>query len=171
MFCSKCGNKLDDDAVFCSACGNKVASNQNVNTQQQTDNATQQSVYTQQANQQTNQYYSYGQGVPYGNQQTVNYQTYQVSYGNSPLEELRKKLQIDMIIWIVVASIQAILAVYFFYNGNDIVIVLSQRFCRELLHKRNCTCNCFSVELCKLIQDKQYAYKNSDSANRNCRRI
>ena len=44
MFCSKCGNKLDEDAVFCSACGNKVASNQNVNTQQQTDNATQQSV-------------------------------------------------------------------------------------------------------------------------------
>lgn len=117
MFCSKCGNKLDEDAVFCSACGNKVASNQNVNTQQQTDNATQQSVYTQQANQQTNQSYSYGQGVPYGNQQTVNYQTYQVSYGNSPLEELRKKLQIDMIIWIVVASIQAILAVYFFITG------------------------------------------------------
>ncbi|WP_366515315.1 zinc-ribbon domain-containing protein [Ruminococcus sp.] len=27
MFCSKCGNKLDDGAVFCSACGNKVASN------------------------------------------------------------------------------------------------------------------------------------------------
>lgn len=117
MFCSKCGNKLDDDAVFCSACGNKVANNQNVNTQQQTNNTTQQSVYTQQTNQQTNQSYSYGQGIPYGNQQTVNYQTYQVSYGNSPLEELRKKLQIDMIIWIVVASIQAILAVYFFITG------------------------------------------------------
>ena len=24
MFCSKCGNQLDDGAVFCSKCGNKV---------------------------------------------------------------------------------------------------------------------------------------------------
>lgn len=144
MFCSKCGNKLDDDAVFCSACGNKVASNQNVNTQQQTDNATQQSVYTQQANQQSNQSYSYGQGVPYGNQQNVNYQDCCCKYSGNSCGVL-------------------------FYNRNDIVLVLSRRFCRELLHKRNCACNCFCIELCKFIQDKQHAYKDSNSADRNCR--
>ena len=25
MFCSKCGNKLEDNAVFCAKCGNKIA--------------------------------------------------------------------------------------------------------------------------------------------------
>lgn len=169
MFCSKCGNKLDDDAVFCSACGNKVANNQNVNTQQQTDNATQQSVYTQQANQQTNQSYSYGQGIPYGNQQTVNYQTYQVSYGNSPLEEPSQKVTNRYDNLDCCCKYSGDSCGVLFYNRNDIVLVLSRRFCRELLHKRNCACNCFCIELCKFVQDKQHAYKDSNSADRNCR--
>ena len=29
MFCSKCGNKLEDGALFCSQCGNKIMKNDN----------------------------------------------------------------------------------------------------------------------------------------------
>jgi predicted amidophosphoribosyltransferase len=29
MFCTKCGKKVDDDAIFCSNCGNRVAQDKN----------------------------------------------------------------------------------------------------------------------------------------------
>lgn len=37
MFCTRCGNKLDDDDVFCTSCGTKIKKTQEESLQQQTE--------------------------------------------------------------------------------------------------------------------------------------
>ena len=120
-FCQKCGTQLVAEAQFCPSCGTPVV-NQATQTQsvQQTAQTEQEQVNYQQPVQPQYQQptYQYQQGAqPQYQQPAYQYQVPAPSQYPPVLENFTKKVKVEGIIWIVIASLQAIFALYCFSNG------------------------------------------------------
>ena len=89
-YCEKCGNQVNDNAAFCSACGQKRGS---VGQQQNTNN--------------------YNTNTTYNGNVGYNSNFNNLNNAHPLVNELRKKIRTEAIVWIVVASIQVLL---FFVN-------------------------------------------------------
>ena len=94
MFCSKCGRQVSEDESFCSSCGAPLKNNNAPAGQAQP-------VYTPQA--------PYQQG----------YMAYQPQVP-ALIHQLRGKIQTEAIVWIVIASIQVIIALVNIGIGSSI---------------------------------------------------
>lgn len=148
-FCSHCGKALDETAKFCTKCGAVVQTEtppvqeastppqpeaqpqQTYQQQSQSDNQYQQQGYRQQTDYGPNTYQyqqqNYGQQGGYG-QNTYQYQQqYQYNYGQQNyyqpprniIQELSKKVEIEGIIWTVVAGLQYLLSLIYIIIGLD----------------------------------------------------
>ena len=91
-FCSKCGKEINEGAAFCDKCGMAVGG-QPTNQQQP--------IYTGQPCQQ-----------PYQQQAMPPYQMYGYMPQKNIVQELSEKVNINAIIWLVVACIQYLIFIY-----------------------------------------------------------
>ena len=117
-YCENCGNKLTDTAKFCNKCGREVnKSDEKQNKSMPNTYPNQFQEYTQQNNQYVNHQYK----QPVYTQQYYSQQAVPgVVYPETPLEKLRSKLKVEMIIWIVIASLQICLALWYFLIADSL---------------------------------------------------
>lgn len=97
-YCASCGNKLNEESKFCPNCG-KSLENKQITNQQSVSNGTQQYQ------------------MPYQAHQTIN-QPYYVTRRNV-IQELSKKIQIQAIIWLIVACIQYLIGAVRVWQCRD----------------------------------------------------
>ena len=119
-FCMYCGKSLPDEAVFCISCGKKQITNtvqQPINTSNSSKNDYYSNHSVNTAPIPNNQRNIYPQTTynPPSPKDIKNYQ--QKISDNIFINKLSSKVKTEAIIWVVVASIQILMAIIYFISG------------------------------------------------------